>query len=80
MTPVIIGDCALYLGDCRDFFAEFPCLKVDAVITDPPYGINYGGMLKGKGDGYGGGGIGMVGKTMALRHGMSAALRLNCSI
>ena len=28
--------------------------KFDAVITDPPYGINYGGLLKGKGDGYGG--------------------------
>lgn len=33
-----IGDATLYLGDCRDIF---PTLKpVDAVVTDPPYGIN----------------------------------------
>lgn len=35
----IIGDCTLYLGDCMDIM---PLLeKVDAVVTDPPYGINY---------------------------------------
>jgi len=28
--------------------------NVGAVVTDPPYGINYGGLLKGKGDGHGG--------------------------
>lgn len=34
--PVTIGDATLYLGDCRDIL---PILgKVDAVITDPPYG------------------------------------------
>ena len=33
----IIGDCTLYLGDCRDIL---PTLEpVDAVVTDPPYGI-----------------------------------------
>ncbi len=37
MNPVIIGDCQLYLGDCRDILPTLP--KVDAVITDPPYGI-----------------------------------------
>jgi len=32
-----IGDCTLYLGDCMDVL---PALgKVDAVVTDPPYGI-----------------------------------------
>ena len=32
-----IGDCTLYLGDCSDVM---PVLKgVDAVVTDPPYGI-----------------------------------------
>jgi len=32
-----IGDATLYLGDCRDIL---PMLgKVDAVVTDPPYGI-----------------------------------------
>lgn len=38
MKPVIIGDATLYLGDCMDILPTLP--KVDAVITDPPYGIN----------------------------------------
>jgi DNA modification methylase len=33
-----IGNATLYLGDCRDILPTLP--KVDAVITDPPYGIN----------------------------------------
>lgn len=37
MTPVIIGNATLYCGDCRDILPTLP--KVDAVITDPPYGI-----------------------------------------
>lgn len=36
MKPVIIGNATLYLGDCRDILPTLP--KVDAVITDPPYG------------------------------------------
>jgi DNA modification methylase len=41
---VVIGDCTLYEGDCM---AVMPTLgKVDAVVTDPPYGIGY------VGDGY----------------------------
>ena len=32
-----IGDCTLYLGDCRDILPTIG--KVDAVVTDPPYGI-----------------------------------------
>ena len=32
-----IGPATLYLGDCRDILPTLP--KVDAVITDPPYGI-----------------------------------------
>ena len=39
MNPVIIGDCQLYLGDCALILPTLP--KVDAVITDPPYGIAY---------------------------------------
>jgi DNA modification methylase len=34
----VIGDATLYLGDCREILSDIP--KVDAVITDPPYGIN----------------------------------------
>jgi len=35
--PVVIGNARLYLGDCREILPTLP--KVDAVITDPPYGI-----------------------------------------
>jgi len=35
---VEIGNATLYLGDCMDILPTLP--KVDAVITDPPYGIN----------------------------------------
>ena len=36
-----IGNATLYLGDCRDILPTLP--KVDAVITDPPYGIGMDG-------------------------------------
>ena len=37
--PVIIGNATLYLGDCREIY---PTLAVpDAILTDPPYGMNY---------------------------------------
>lgn len=36
MTPVIIGNATLYCGDCMDILPTLS--KVDAVITDPPYG------------------------------------------
>ena len=35
----VIGNATLYLGDCRDILPTLP--KVDAVVTDPPYGIGY---------------------------------------
>lgn len=34
-----IGDATLYLGDCREVLLTLGA--VDAVITDPPYGINW---------------------------------------
>lgn len=37
MREEIIGDCRLILGDCRDVLPTIG--KVDAVVTDPPYGI-----------------------------------------
>ena len=37
VEPVIIGSAKLYLGDCREILPNLP--KVDACITDPPYGI-----------------------------------------
>lgn len=36
-NAITIGAATLYLGDCRDILPTLP--KVDAVITDPPYGI-----------------------------------------
>ena len=46
-----IGDATLYLGDCREILPTLG--RVDAVVTDPPYGIGYchgaraGGRLMG---------------------------------
>jgi len=44
-----IGDCTLYLADCMDVLPTLG--KVDAVVTDPPYGIGIDGQtrrIKGK--------------------------------
>lgn len=41
MRKEVIGAATLYLGDCRDILPTLP--KVDAVITDPPYGIGEDG-------------------------------------
>jgi len=50
MTPVVIGDATLYLADCMDVLPTLP--RVDAVITDPPYGVNLGSTA-GAGAGHG---------------------------
>lgn len=47
MKPVIIGDATLYMGDCQDILPLIG--KVDAVITDPPYGIGANKQTLGKG-------------------------------
>ena len=36
-----IGDAVLYLGDCREILPTLG--NVDAVVTDPPYGVSYEG-------------------------------------
>lgn len=51
MRKEVIGNATLYLGDCRDILPTLP--KVDAVITDPPYGINKDGQKETTG-GHGG--------------------------
>jgi site-specific DNA-methyltransferase (adenine-specific) len=43
--PVVIGDCTLYQGDCLEILPTLG--EVDAVVTDPPYGI--GDIVKGYG-------------------------------
>lgn len=35
----VIGNATLYCGDCLEILPTLP--KVDAVVTDPPYGIGY---------------------------------------
>ena len=47
---VTIGDCKLYLGDCLELLPELEAGSVDAVVTDPPYGIKHksGGGTGGK--------------------------------
>lgn len=39
MREEIIGDCRLILGDCRDVLPTLG--KVDAVVTDPPFGMAF---------------------------------------
>lgn len=41
MEPVTIGRATLFCGDCRDILPTLP--RVDAVVTDPPYGIGEDG-------------------------------------
>jgi site-specific DNA-methyltransferase (adenine-specific)/modification methylase len=41
MLKEVIGNATLYLGDCLDIMPTLD--KVDAVITDPPYGIGESG-------------------------------------
>lgn len=43
----VIGNATLYLGDCREILPTLP--DVDAVITDPPYGIGANKQTLGKG-------------------------------
>lgn len=38
-SPVTIGRATLYLGDCRDILPTLG--KVDAVVTDPPFGVDF---------------------------------------
>ena len=52
-NPVIIGNATLYLGDCREIL---PMLgNVDAVVTDPPYGMKWDGRVSVGKNGHGAG-------------------------
>lgn len=39
MRKEVIGNATLYLGDCLEVLPTLP--KVDAVVTDPPYGVRH---------------------------------------
>ncbi len=49
-----IGNCTLYLGDCREILPTLG--NVDAVVTDPPYGVELTAKqnkwVKNEGEGY----------------------------
>ena len=49
MQKEIIGKATLYLGDCRDGMAERADKAFSLAIVDPPYGIDAGNMVMGKG-------------------------------
>lgn len=34
----VIGDCTLYLADCRDVVR---CIDVETIVSDPPYGMSF---------------------------------------
>jgi site-specific DNA-methyltransferase (adenine-specific) len=38
-APVIIGDCQLYLGDCRQILPSLGA--IDSLVSDPPYGMSF---------------------------------------
>ena len=66
MNPIKIGNATLYLGDCMEILPTLG--KVDAVITDPPYGIDPTGA------GYGRSGISILGdKDLTVCHAALAA-------
>ena len=43
VEKVTIGDAVLYHGDCMEILPTLE--RVDAVVTDPPYGIKYDGKI-----------------------------------
>lgn len=55
MKKEVIGNATLYLGDCLEILPTLP--KVDAVITDPPFGVGnfvqVTGRIMGRGEGRG---------------------------
>ena len=54
MRVETIGQCTLYMADCREVLPTLP--KVDAVLTDPPYGIGADAQMA-KASGFKGGGM-----------------------
>lgn len=51
-NPIIIGNAELWCGDCLEILPTLG--KVDAVITDPPYGMKWDGKVSPGPNGHGG--------------------------
>ena len=68
---IVIGNAELWLGDCMDVLPTLD--RVDAVITDPPYGI-------GRGSGMGKGGFRLAGDVRRYEGGEWDALRPSASV
>ena len=44
LTPFLDdADVILYAGDCIEIMARMPGSSVDAIVTDPPYGLEFMG-------------------------------------
>ena len=43
IDPVIIGNAALHLGDCRNVLRAMDDASVDSIVTDPPYELGFMG-------------------------------------
>jgi site-specific DNA-methyltransferase (adenine-specific) len=43
VVPVVLTGCRLLMGDCLDVLRTMPDCSVDAVVTDPPYGLAFMG-------------------------------------
>lgn len=73
-AEVQIGDATLIHGDCREWLSAAPsCFAVDALVTDPPYGVDFDGKRTKHTAGDGGyvGGDTNIGPSvveLALRH------------
>lgn len=67
---VTIGPCRLILGDCLEVLPTLDPGSVDAVVTDPPYGVSFGGKntkhTKRASDGYISGDDAEIGPTTVV--------------
>lgn len=43
MEMISIGPVVVYVGKCEDALKAFPDASVDAIVTDPPYGLEFMG-------------------------------------
>jgi len=43
MTTTVIGNATLHLGDCLDVLRTLPEASIEAIVTDPPYGLAFMG-------------------------------------